>query len=484
MIGINRNAGGLSDQVYRQFKQLILEGRLQPGDRLLPSRVQAEEIGVSRNTILEAYEQLAAEGFVTPRQGSGHFVADVPRPDPARGPRDDAPSLRSSSVAARVSEIPTAYLRRHRREGSRYEFLYGEPSYEDFPQEAWARALGKVARRLKPVHLSYPDFQGQPELRGAVASYLGRARGIRCTAENVLIVHGTQEAIALTCQLLIDPGDPVICERPFYRGFLKAALAAGADLQFVPVDDQGLDTRRLPDDGKLAFITPSHQFPTGAVLPVGRRLELLAWARAKNAVIFEDDYDGEFRYAGSPVDSLKSLDDHDKVIYVGTVSKTFFPALRLGWMVISDEIMEQLLKLRAISDTTPPTTEQLAFAWFVESGQFERHIFRVRKRYAEKRRRLLHTLESGLGKNVEIKGSDAGIHVLVRIPALPAAHVPTLLERCLERGVRVHSSDIYHRNAPAFAELVIGYNAVPVDDIEIGAGIIAEEVLSMLDDVS
>ncbi len=479
MVSIDRALGSLSDQVYQQIRSFILSGQLEQGDRLLPSRVLSEELGVSRNTVTLAYDRLVAEGFVASRTGAGHFVAAV---GPERGADEEQskkPNLNVSSLSARASQIPPAYLRRHRRSDSQYEFLYGEPSFDDFPRQAWARTLGKVARGLTLAQLSYPDYQGEVELRRAVAGYLGRARGIACSKDNVLIVHGTQEAIDLTCRLMIDPGDAVMLEQPFYRGFLKASQAAGATIRFVDVDERGLKTDRLPD-AKLAFVTPSHQFPVGGVLPIGRRIELLEWASTHNAIVFEDDYDGEFRYSGPPVDSLKSLDRSGSVIYVGTVSKTFFPALQLGWMVVSDDIMARLLQLRAIADTTPPSMEQLAFAAFIDSGQFERHIFRVRKRYAQKRSRLLATLEQKLGNKVQIRGTDAGIHVLMRIPGLAPDQTEVLVARCSDRGVRVHSADIYYCNTPAFAELVIGYNAVPIDDIETGAGIIADEVLFML----
>lgn len=476
---LDRKAGQLTSQIYRYFRDQILEGNLAAGAGLAPTRSLAEEIKVSRNTVLLAYEQLAAEGYVAPRQGSGYFVTDV---QPLKASTAPAKKRRipTSRLAERVAKIPPAYIQRHRGPRSRYDFIYGEPSYDNFPHAAWARTLGKIARNVTAADLSYPEYLGTPALRNAIAGYLHRARGVTCSPEDVLIVHGTQDAIDLCCRLLLNEGDGVVCEHPFYRGFVKAARAAGADIQFVPTDNQGLQTQALPDSARLAFVTPSHQFPSGGVLPVSRRLELLDWARRKRAIVFEDDYDSEFRYAGPAIDSLQSLDDHGNVVYVGTASKTFFPALRLGWMVMPRSLRERLIALRGIADTTPPTLEQLALAEFINSGQFERHILRARKRYASMREQLLQAINATCGDRVQIQGGDSGIHLLVRLPSVAADYTDGLIARCAAKGVLVRTSAAYYRRPPRCVELVVGYSAINQRDMAEGATLLAAELTRTL----
>lgn len=480
IVSIDKSLGNLKSQLYGQLKRAILTRRLEQGEQLLPSRVLAEETGVSRNTVLRAYDQLVAEGYVESRQGSGLYVSRIEKSAQPRVSRSRNQRIKRSKLAERVGSLSSSVLHRNNRKGCRYEFLYGEPSYENFPHEAWARMLGKVARDVTQSQLSYTPFQGIPALREQVAGYLKRARGINCTPEDIVIVHGTQDAIDLTVRMLIDEGDTVILEHPFYRGFFKAARGAGAHIQFVDVDEQGLDSTRFDESAKLAFVTPSHQFPTGSVMSINRRLELLNWASAQNAIVFEDDYDGEFRYNGAPVDSLKSLDEAGVVIYVGTTSKTFFPSLRLGWMVVPGHLRDDICNLRSIADTTLPTMEQLALARFIQAGHFERHIFRTRKRYAEKRKVLLGTLTEELGDNIVIRGSDAGIHILVQVPGLPSGQSENLLQRCLARDVSVHLSSAYYNDAPGCVELVMGYNAMPIGDVEVGARIVAQEIGRLL----
>ncbi len=480
-----REGASLQQQIYRQIRADILTGSLTPGEVLPPSRSLADELNVSRNTVLRAYDQLVAEGFAKPKQGAGLFINQVATSGayPERGRVSGR--TRRSTLAQRLKRLPETRFQRTPRGGYRYEFLYGEPSYENFPHSSWARTLGKVAREITTSQLSYPPFQGRSELREAIAGYLKRARRVICNPDNIMIVHGTQDAVDLCCRMLIDPGDQVVCEQPGYRGFIKASVAVGADIRYVPVDDAGLLTTKLPRPdsrsrrAKLAFVTPAHQFPTGGVLPVGRRLALLEWARQHQTMIVEDDYDGEFRYGGPPLDTLHAL-AQESVVYVGTASKAFFPGLRLGWMVVPEQFIEDLVRLRSIADTTPPVMEQLALAEFMQSGQYERHIFRTRKRYAEKRRRLLAAFEARLGDRVKVLGADAGIHVLLQIPGLPAAATNDLIDRCRDCDVGIHTSAIYYQKPPAFIELVIGYNSVPLHDIPAGVDIIADEILRLL----
>ncbi len=338
--------GPLNHQVYAALRLAILSARIGQGTRLAPSRVLAAELGVSRNTVLYAYEQLIAEGYAHTRSGSGTFVSldvqavNVPEKS---APRGDVSRPRLSALAQRLTQkVPAQLLYRQGRQRLRYDFLYGEPAYADFPIDTWARIVGKKARGLTERQLGYAPVTGTQALKEAVAGYLTRSRGVICDAAQVVIVQGTQEAIDLTVRLLVDPGDTAVLEEPAYRGFAKSLRATDARIVYADVDEEGLCVDQLSKvtEAKLAFVTPSHQFPAGGVLPLSRRLALLAWAAKHNTILLEDDYDGEFRYEGKPITSLQSLDTQGRVIYVGTASKICFPSLRIGWVVVPDGLMD------------------------------------------------------------------------------------------------------------------------------------------------
>src|SRR5581483_860712 len=370
--------GPLHRRAYRALRDAILAGRLAPAARLPSTRELADELGVSRNTVLQAYDRLVAEGYATARPASGTFVAaSLPaaraRTNPRRpaaiaeAPADGDPRL--SAIGERLMDV--ARGRRASwslpREPLPYDFRYGEPAYADLPLATWARILGRRARRLSVRRLAYQPPGGAAELREQLASYLGRARGVACSAEQVLVVHGSQQAIDLTLRVLVDPGDRVVLEEPHYTGFSLCAAAVGADVVHVPVDEHGLRVEELAAvrSARLACVTPSHQYPAGGVLSLPRRLPLLDWARSLAAYVLEDDYDGEFRFEGHPLESLQSLDRHGRVLYMGTASKILFPALRIGWLVVPPVLADPFRAAQALSDTGTATLEQLAFADFI-----------------------------------------------------------------------------------------------------------------------
>src|SRR6185369_2104824 len=247
-----------------------------------------------------------------------------------------------------------------------------------------------------------------------------RARGVVCEPDQIVVVSGSQQAIDLTTRLLVDPGDRVVVEEPHYTGFTFCLAAAGADVVHVPVDEEGLrvDELEAVKSARLVYVTPSHQFPAGGVLSLSRRLALLEWAAAQGAYVFEDDYDGEFRFEGRPLECLQGLDRHGRVLYAGTASKLLFPALRIGWLVLPPELVSIFRSLKALSDTGTPSLEQLAFADFISEGHLERHVRRARLRHAARRRALLESLGRHLGERARVLGIDAGVHVLVRLEHL------------------------------------------------------------------
>ncbi len=468
-------AGALHRQAYRALRAAILERRVAPGTKLPATRALARELGCSRNTVLQAYEQLIAEGYASARSGSGTRVSEAlpARPERlAKRARPDVQPPRLSAFGARIAAgIPRGQASWSLpREPLPYDFRYGEPAYADLPLATWSRLLGRRARRLSVKRLAYQPPGGAPELREALADYLARARGVRTTPEQVLVVRGSQQAIDLSLRLLVDPGEMVVLEEPHYTGFSFCATALGAKTVFVPVDDEGLCVDAL--DGvraaRLACVTPSHQFPAGGVMPLARRLALLGWAQRTGAFVLEDDYDGEFRHAGRPLESLQALDEGGRVLYTGTASKLLFPALRIGWLVAPAALAAHFEDAKALADTGTATLEQLALADFVREGHLERHVRRMRERLAGRRAALIEAVASELGERAQVLGAEAGLHVLLRFEGLHARDVRALREACRARGVGVYPAAPFYARPPRHAELLLGYGALGVREIREG----------------
>jgi GntR family transcriptional regulator/MocR family aminotransferase len=471
--------GSLQRQTYRALREAILSGRLRPGQRLASTRELAAELGVSRNTVLQAYDRLLAEGYAVARPASGTFVAETfppPRAGAGSGDGDDRgrdpAATRLSMLARRLTDIlppdrATWSLPRH---ALPYDFRYGEPAYGDLPLATWSRLVGRRMRRLSVRRLAYQPPGGSAELREALCGYLSRARGVVCTPEEILVVHGSQQAIDLAVRVLVDPGDRVVLEDPGYTGFSLCLAAAGADVARVRVDDDGLCVSELDaiDGARLVCVTPSHQYPAGGVLPLARRLALLEWARSRSAYVLEDDYDGEFRYEGHPVESLQALDRHGRVLYAGTASKILFPSLRIGWLVAPAALAPVFRAVQALSDTGTASLEQLAFADFIAEGHLERHVRRSRARHAARRKALLDAVGRELGERAQVLGVSAGLHVVLRLPELSRRDVRRLREACRERGVGVYSTTPFHARPPAVAELLLGYGGLAERSIREG----------------
>jgi GntR family transcriptional regulator/MocR family aminotransferase len=334
--------GPLFGQLYRALRQAIKTGRIPRGARAPSTRTLAADLGISRTTTFAVYDQLLAEGYLVATRGSGTSVPDnlpaapPPRATPARNERAGPRATRFSAYGQRVAapELAYPYDDLARVPPARYEFLYGVPEAEAFPRSVWRRLVAHRLERATARSLSYTPPEGTVELRRAIAEYLGRARGMSCTPDEVIITNGAQQALHLLAQVLLDPGDAVLIEEPHHLGARNALLAAGASLLCARVDEEGLDLASVPPRAlercRLAYATPSHQFPTGAILSLRRRLELLAWASRTGAYVIEDDYDTEFRFAGRPLESLQSLDTAGRVLYIGTLSKVLIHGLRLG----------------------------------------------------------------------------------------------------------------------------------------------------------
>jgi GntR family transcriptional regulator / MocR family aminotransferase len=357
-IPLARGNGPLFRQVYVGLRQAILAGSFHGDGRLPSTRDLADHLGISRAVVLQAYDQLLAEGFVTGRSGSGTYVAQGVPSSRSLPSKKSVPLRLSRFGSAAARTAATLDFQGRRPRVHRYDFAFGrsESDIETFPFETWRRILLRRARKASVSHLDYGPAAGSAALREAICAHLRRSRAVVCDASDVIVVNGSQQALDLIARVLLERGDPVAIENPAYHGTKRILLAAGAELLPVAVDRDGLDPARLPAKARMCFVTPSHQFPTGAILPLARRVALLAWARRKNAAIVEDDYDGEFRYEGQPLESLQGLDTDGRILYVGTFSRTVFPALRVGYLIVPKSLAAVFTAAKWLNDPALPHT--------------------------------------------------------------------------------------------------------------------------------
>lgn len=455
--------GSLHGQLTRALKAAMFGGSVYAGSRLPPTRALARELGVSRNTVLAAYEQLRAEGFLESRVGSGSYVMpplQTTVEQPASGPVEP-----QSAYARRAREfLDHDRLLRPRQPLPRYAFHYGTPSTNPALTSAWARELSRAAQYTPP---NYPTAQGSPALREAVCDYLARRRGVHVVPDDVLIVGGTQQAMALTARALLDEGDEVAMEDPQYTAIRTVLKVHGARVVPVPVDAQGMCVDALPvRRPQLVCVTPSHQFPMGTVLSLPRRLALLDYARRHDCWIFEDDYDGEFRYDSKPLAALRSLDGDNRVVYIGTFSKTLFPSIRLGYMVVPPQLRGDFVAAKWLDDFGAPTVEQAALASFMADGGFERHLGRTAKTLKERRTALLDGLHRLAGDRLEIADSSAGMHLVAWLRGRNREQGDAFIAHARERGLWLASISQYYIEPPDRAGLLLGYATLSVAEIE------------------
>jgi GntR family transcriptional regulator/MocR family aminotransferase len=446
--------GPLHAQLTRALKAAVLDGRLKTGERLPSSRNLAQELALSRNTVLASYEELIAEGFVMGRVGSGSYVAAIePRLAPSVGAVPPAPPSAYAQRALAASHRP---LIGGEHKDLRYNLQYGVPLTNAALTTAWRRELAHAAAYAET---DYPQAQGDVELRAAVCGYLARRRGVVADPGDVLIVSGTQEAFSLSAQVLLDPGDRVVLEDPHYPASWRVYRAHGARVDAVAVDDDGLVCEQLPshDPPKLVCVTPSHQFPLGTVMSLPRRLALLGYAQAHGSWILEDDYDGEFRYGGAPLAALRSLDAHDRTLYVGTFSKTLFPSLRLGYMVLPAALREPFRVAKLLSTFGCPAIEQHALANFIRNGGFERHLRRAAQTLRARRAALTEGLAVHAGNRVDVLDSQAGMHLVAWLRGFDGARCARLVAHAREHELGLYPIAPYYLDPPAQAGLLLGY---------------------------
>jgi GntR family transcriptional regulator/MocR family aminotransferase len=461
----------LSRQIYLWFRQAILRRVMASAERLPSSRELAEQLHVSRTVVVLAYEQLLAEGFVVGRAGSGTYVADV-LTGAGLGARTARIKVRLSRYGRAAAAAAAANFPELSHPRLRYDFAYGRSDVEVFPFEMWRRMLLRNARKASLRRLDYGPAGGNAALREAISVHLRRSRAVICDPSQIIVVSGSQQALDLVARVLIERGDRIAIENPCYQGTREVLRSSGARLLPMAVDRDGLDPAKLPQGTRMVFVTPSHQFPTGAILSLPRRLALVDWARRKDGLVVEDDYDGEYRYEDQSLQSLQGLDADGRVIYIGTFSRTVFSSLRIGYLIVPKALISVFTSAKWLCDRHTATLEQETLAEFIAGGLYERHLRRVRRRNAARREALRDAVGKHLGERVEVTGFGAGAHVALW-PRTRVAET-AVIERAATRDVAVYGISPYFLGKPRRPGLMLGYSRMKESDIREGVRRLSE----------
>jgi GntR family transcriptional regulator / MocR family aminotransferase len=468
----------LHQQLYEALRQAILTGKLLPGERLPSTRALAQSLGISRGTVKLGYEQLLNEGYLETATGSGTFVcqqiADRSLPVLPSQPHCSG-TLMPTGLSQYAQNFVTQSLSKQNPSKSEIDFCYWQPAFSHFPLQLWRQL---TTRHLQmPERLDYSaDLLGYKVLREAIAHYLMRSRAVRCDAEQVMIVNGTQQALDLIARLFIDPGDRVVMEEPGYLSARRVFQSQGAEILPIAVDASGLIVEQLQSTStlaiKLVYVTPSHQFPAGAILTLPRRLELLAWAQHRGAVIIEDDYDSEYRYGEKPIPAMQGLDKNDSVVYVETFSKVLFPALRIGYLVVPPGLVDLFAQAKRLVDRHSPLLEQCVLADFINEGHLERHLRRMRTLYNQRRQAFVKSLKSRLGERVTILGDAAGIHLMVQLQTDLSDE--EIIVRAAQVGVGLTNAAAFYLGSSRGGQFLMGYANLDEENIDEGVRRLAQ----------
>ena len=473
VIALSREvATPLYRQLYEELRRAILNRRLSPGQRLPSTRSLAKSLGISRIVVTQSYEQLSGEGYLQTTVGSGTFVC-AQLPDDllhsALPPSENKSNRLPIKLSQYGAELVSLDMPVVAEPNTPINFRHGRLAFEQFPLQLWRKLLSRHCRSSLDWLDYATDSLGYKPLREAIARYLSRSRAVQCESDQILLVNGTQQALDLIARLLINPGETIAVEEPGYLGVRQHTfLSQGAKLLPIPVDESGLIVEQLarfsPGNIKLVYVTPSHQFPTGALLSLQRRLELLSWAQRTKAMIIEDDYDSEYRYEGQPIPALQGLENSSTVIYIGTFSKMLFPSLRIGYLVLPPQFVPAFAYAKWLIDRQLPLLEQHVLADFIEEGHLERHLRRMRLHYDQRRQVLVQALNVHLGDRVTILGENAGIHLMVRL------HTELSDEEIIcgasQMGVGMSTAKPYYLNAAPKGEFIFGYSALTVQQIQ------------------
>lgn len=470
----------LHRQLYEAMRRAMLDGKLGASERLPSSRDLAQDLGLSRNTVVAAINQLGVEGYLVSRVGSGTYVNDnVPRLHSGRNTRNHpgrpAPVMTAARLSTRGKALTGSFCA-HTLEVQ--PFTPGIADFSAFPLALWQRLQNKHWRMTYPDMLDYASAGGYAPLRRAIADYLRVFRSVQLDADQVIVTSGTQQSLELCARLLADHGDTVWVEDPAYWGAVKAFMASGLSLHPVPVDEQGISPRAADDalPPRLIYVTPSHQYPTGSVMSLPRRHQLLQTARAHDAWILEDDYDSEYRFSGPPVSSLEGLDTDGRVLYMGTFSKVLYPGIKLGYLVVPKALVEAFRQAHYDLNRPGQMPLQAALAEFIEMGHFSSALRRARQGYAERRQLLLDALRPLLGQpgGPFISGAEQGLHLCLRLPHGTDDHA--LAQRIAQQGLTVRPLSAYCLRRDDLRGLVIGYGYAPLADIARCGRLLAETV--------
>lgn len=466
-----RSAMPLFRQVYAALSAAILDQRLPPGARLPATRVLAGQLGLSRTAVVAAYEQLLVEGYTTGRVGAGTYVArDLPGKPRGRVANRANAARHVDHGSPRLAGQVDVTLQNDAR-----PFNLGRTLVDARTVDIWRRLTARSLRTLSRSHLGYGDPRGSPELRSALATYLANHRAVRCDPEQVIVTSGTQHAIDLVARVLLPAGSDAWIEDPGYPLTREALAAAGVTLHPVPVDAQGLDVAagvRLAARARAAFVTPSHQFPTGVVLSMARRLALIDWAHRAKAWIVEDDYASEFRYGGPPLAALQGLDGNARTLYVGTLNKALFPGLRIGYLIVPEVLLPRFVTARYLADRQPPGLQQDVLASFIADGHLASHIRRMRKLYREQRDRLVGALRRRAGDLLQVDAPDQGMHLAAHLNA--GSSDIAIAAAALEHAVVVRPLSRFYIRAEPRQGLLLGFSGYPISSIAPAVARLAE----------
>ncbi len=452
----------LAGQVYRQIRDAVLLGRLRAGEALPPTRELARRLEMSRTTVAVAYDRLAAEGLVSGRVGAGTFVSPgLARPETPLGPAVEAVQPRAvwASVRGPSEDLALPY---------EFDFRAGLPDARLFPYATWRRLLSQHVRASAVGTGMYASPAGNPHLRQAIARHVALTRAVRTDADTVLVTNGIQQAVDLVTRVVLEPGGRVAVEEPGYIPPRMAFIAAGARVTGVPVDAEGIVVEALPDDARIVYVTASHQFPLGMPMSLPRRLALLDWADRHGAVVIEDDYDSEFRFAGRPIEPLQNLDRSGRVIYVGSFSKVLLPTLRLGFLVAPASLHGALAKARFVADWHSAEPAQAALAAFIDEGSLARHVRKVHAQYRVRHQRIGAAMAQDLAPWLQPIPSVAGLHVSGYARRGSPAQWREVVARAREVGVGVYTLNQLSPGRLTRPGLVLGYGAIPTAHIDEG----------------
>jgi len=465
-ITVDKNINiSLSRQIYSQIKNLILEGNLSEKEKLPSSRRLSKELSVSRNTILEAYNQLMAEGYLQGYRGSGTIVASgiskykIP-----------------CSVFNNTYSVPDASTK-----NKIINFRSGIPDLSLFPKKEWSKLYQSICTNLPETAFGYQSPTGVIELRQTISSYLFRTRGLSCNPDNIMIVSGSTQGLSLISKLLYEKNKEVLIENPTHPGLMSVISKVGFSLSGINVDDDGINTDLLEPSNNISFIytTPSHQYPLGGILPIKRRLALIQYAISNNCYIVEDDYDSEYRYKGQPISSLCELNPQ-KVIYIGTFSKILSPSIRLGYLILPNELISPYLKIKQYSDVHTESLSQYVLAKFIETHGLEKHVLKMKRIYSKKRQHLINELSKYFSNQFEIKGHAAGLHLIVRFYNVTFSK--ELVNKIYLNNVKIYPIENYefqnvgiHKN-----EVLFGYAHLKFSEISEGINLLSQSIQNIL----